>query len=44
LRCRRGENLAGLSGQFLEAFLQALPSPFTGFGHHFAFDVGKTGK
>jgi hypothetical protein len=43
LRCRRGKNLAGLTGDLLQAFLKALPSPLTGFGHDFAFDIGKTG-
>src|ERR1039457_1421626 len=43
LRCRRGKNLARLTGELLEAFLKTLRPPFTGFAHHFAFDVGKPG-
>jgi hypothetical protein len=38
----RGKNLAGLSGELLQALLQTLPPPFTAFGHDFAFDVGKS--
>jgi len=38
----RGENLAGLIGELLQALLQALTPPFTAFGHDFAFDLGKT--
>jgi len=38
----RGENLAGLIGELLQALLQTLTPPFTAFGHDFAFDVGKT--
>jgi hypothetical protein len=40
----RGENLAGLIGELLQAFLETLTPPFTAFGHDFAFEVGQTGE
>jgi hypothetical protein len=33
-----------LVGELLQARLQPLPRPFAAFGHHFTFDLGKTGE
>ena len=43
MRWARGKNLAFFLGQLLQSFLETLPAPLAGLGHHFTFDLGQTG-
>jgi hypothetical protein len=41
---RRGENLAGLVGELLQAGFQLAATEFPVFSHHFPFHVGERGQ
>ena len=44
LRCPRGKSLALLIGEFLQALLQPLSTPFTALGYHFRLDLRQARK
>jgi len=44
LRWRRGEKLAGLVGELLQAGFQLAATEFPVFSHHFPFHVGQAGQ